>query len=314
MKTERAFEIGRLEFLWLELTTKCNLNCDHCYADANMGQPLTKELSLEDWKGILKQASDIRCRKVQFIGGEPTLYPNLTVLIETARSLGFDQIELFTNGTMVNNKIKRCLMRHKVSLAFSIYADCAEIHDSITRRTGSFRKTVDFIIWAVNSGFPVRAAIIKMEKNMAYIERTRQMLFQMGVKSIGIDRIRGVGRGCREKPMKTSIRELCGRCWMGRLCVTSSGEIFPCVFSRFFPVGHIREGLTDVIEGTLLQSFRQKLKSLHPKRKQISGRCDPSLCQPDVPPIPCDPEIPPIPCQPEVPPVPEHIGLPHNLW
>jgi MoaA/NifB/PqqE/SkfB family radical SAM enzyme len=284
METQSTADIDRLGSLWLELTTKCNLSCDHCYADANPYQPLNQELQLEDWIDTLKEASTIGCRRVQFIGGEPTLYPGLGSLIESARSFGFNYVELFTNGTILNKKLKDILMRHQVSLAFSIYADRDDIHDSITRRNGSFKRTIAFITWAANSGLPVRAAIIEMEKNSAYIDRTREMLHQRGVRSIGVDRVRGVGRGCRENHKQSSLKELCGRCWQGKLCITSSGQIFPCVFSRFIPVGHIRQGLVTVMASAELRSFRQKLRLMHSSSEQI--------CDPDLPEPPCNPDLP----------------------
>ena len=59
---------------------------------------LYESLRLEDWLDALRQAADLGCRKVQFIGGEPTLHPNLTKLIVSARELGFTTVEVFTNG------------------------------------------------------------------------------------------------------------------------------------------------------------------------------------------------------------------------
>ena len=78
--------IRGLEFLWLELTGRCNLECLHCYADSGPQRPAYESMQLEDWKGVLREASELGCKSVQFIGGEPALYPNLCELIQIGRA------------------------------------------------------------------------------------------------------------------------------------------------------------------------------------------------------------------------------------
>src|SRR5271157_1633672 len=68
--------LRKLDFLWLELTPRCNLRCSHCYADA--GPNLPEGMSYENWSDVLRQAFDLGCRSVQFTSGEPT--PDLLVL------------------------------------------------------------------------------------------------------------------------------------------------------------------------------------------------------------------------------------------
>src|SRR2546430_1591085 len=81
-----------LDFLWLEVTGKCNLRCVHCYADSGPQRHLHEHMSQEDWQDALDQAATLGCRAVQFIGGEPTMYPALPALIRRARELGFDTV------------------------------------------------------------------------------------------------------------------------------------------------------------------------------------------------------------------------------
>jgi hypothetical protein len=119
----------------------------------------------------------------------------------------------------------------------------------------------------------------------------------MGVTNIGIDRVRGVGRGASKHMAASPYDELCGACWRGRLAVTATGEIFPCVFSRFCPVGHVDHGLESALEGIPLHAFRQRMQQ---ERAQDivaecnpDGSCVPGTCTPRVvppPPTPCRPE------------------------
>ena len=74
-----------LKFLWLELTRKCNLECVHCYTDSSPARDLYETLGADDWKRALREAATLDCRSVQFIGGEPTLHPELPDLIDRFR-------------------------------------------------------------------------------------------------------------------------------------------------------------------------------------------------------------------------------------
>jgi MoaA/NifB/PqqE/SkfB family radical SAM enzyme len=131
-----------LDFLWLEVTAKCNLRCVHCYSDSTPQRPLHDSMTADDWNDMLEQAALLGCRAVQFIGGEPTMYPALGMLIERARELGFITVEVFTNGTIFKPKLKEVFLRHKVDLAFSVYASNSRTHDTVTKQVGSFDRTI----------------------------------------------------------------------------------------------------------------------------------------------------------------------------
>jgi organic radical activating enzyme len=250
-----------LDFLWLELTSKCNLQCVHCYAESSPKAPLIQQMTSADWLRMLREASAAGCRNVQFIGGEPTTYPKLSELIGEARTLKYDYVEVFTNGTMFTDRIKHAFIAHKVNLAFSVYAETALIHDAITLHRGSFEKTMANIKWALTQGLKVRAAIIKMTENASEIEKTRAFLQDFGINEIQVDRLRGVGRGAMGKEICSPEDELCGRCWEGKLCITAEGKMFPCIFARFQQVGTVHNGIKSAIEGKPLCDFRSGLRS-----------------------------------------------------
>jgi radical SAM protein with 4Fe4S-binding SPASM domain len=52
--------------------------------------------------------------------------------------------------------------------------------------------------------------------------------------------------------------ELCGSCWAGKLCITASGDAYPCVFSRFIKVGNVlTDTVGDLVNGEALRAFRR---------------------------------------------------------
>jgi len=73
--------MSRLGFVWLEITGRCQLECVHCYADSGpTGTHGT--MATDDWRRIIDECANLSVGMVQFIGGEPTLHPDLTGLID----------------------------------------------------------------------------------------------------------------------------------------------------------------------------------------------------------------------------------------
>ena len=295
--------LDAFDFLWLELTPRCNLRCTHCYAESSPQRALDEGMGVDDWTRILVQASELGCRSVQFIGGEPTLYPGFATLVEFARGVGFTRLEVFTNGTRLPRRLKDVLVRNRVNLACSVYSDRAEVHDAITRRPGSLARTLESIRWALGAGLAVRAAIVAMAANADSIEGARRMLERLGVRTITVDRIRGIGRGADEVQAHGQIAEMCGSCGQGQLCVSADGKISPCVFSRFWPVADAKAPLASALHRPELRRFRELVR--RPRIERRAESCGPEEpappCGPEEPAPPCGPEEPAPPCGPEEP-------------
>ncbi len=249
-----------LDFLWLELTGKCNLSCAHCYAESSPAVPLVQTVTTDRWREILDEAASIGCRKVQFIGGEPTLHPALPDLVRRAKQNGYELIEVYTNGTTFGTRLKQVFVECDVALAFSVYGDSAIVHDEVTGQQFSFDRTIKNLKWALAEKLDVRVGIIATGVNDHALTATRDVLKDLGVRSIMVDRTRAVGRGTAARSRASEVSELCGRCWQGRLCITAQGEAIPCVFARTFTVGTVSDPLGAILTGERLHAFRQMLR------------------------------------------------------
>ncbi|MGH3783622.1 MAG: radical SAM protein [Pseudonocardiaceae bacterium] len=87
--------IAAPEFLWLEITSRCQLECAMCYSDS--GPAGTHgSMTSEDWMRVIDEAVHMGVRTVQFIGGEPTLHSALPELIRHALSRAL-AVEVFSN-------------------------------------------------------------------------------------------------------------------------------------------------------------------------------------------------------------------------
>ena len=82
------------------ITDRCNLRCKHCYMYS--GKAYSNELSLDQWKEIIKSYIDNEGREIIFCGGEPLILKNFSELIKCTKELSFDIkirviVHLYTN-------------------------------------------------------------------------------------------------------------------------------------------------------------------------------------------------------------------------
>ena len=85
-------ELG-LDFLWLELTNRCNLQCVHCYADSHPGSGYRDMLTTKQYLSLMAEAYELGCRKIgSLIGGEPQLHPEFLDLLRATKRIGFELV------------------------------------------------------------------------------------------------------------------------------------------------------------------------------------------------------------------------------
>jgi len=256
----------------------------------------------EDWMRVIAQAADAGCRQIQFIGGEPTLHPDLDDLIPYAHSLGMSFIELYTNATTLTQKRVSFLREYGVRVATSFYSCDESVHENITQRQGSYKRTILGIDNTLKAGLHLRVGVILMDKNSADRDATMTFLRAKGIESIGEDRLRHVGRGgvVHLTVKADPYAELCGNCWKGRACVTASGNCYPCVFSRGFLLGNVlQSSMGQILASGTLHNFRttQKSRSIpvseQGKQHNPGEPCSPDACEPVCSPgrNPCAPDL-----------------------
>lgn len=265
-----------LTFVWLEITGKCQLECIHCYAESGpSGTHGVMERT--DWLGVIDQCADLGVQMVQFIGGEPTLHPDLPVLVEYALEQGLE-VEVFSNLVHVSARMWDTFSRPGVRLACSWYSADPKQHLLITMRNTHARTKAN-ITRALAHGVPLRAGIIGMIDDQNVQAATAE-LEALGVVDVGVDHLRQVGRGIRDRD--ATVAELCGNCGDGVLAIGPDGAVWPCVFTRWMPVGNVQDAtLADILRGPAHSSATQELRAEFERRTAPHAwGCGPD-CQPN---------------------------------
>ena len=175
---------GRLDFLWLELTNRCNLQCVHCYTESHPGSGDRDVLTTAQYESVMRQAYALGCRRLQFIGGEPQLHPDFLRLLGVAKETGFEFIEVFTNLTRLRDDTLRFAADAGIRFATSVYSDDPAVHNAITKVGSSHTRTIKNLERLIARGVGTRAAVIRIDQGPGAIERTRDFLRDLGVPHV----------------------------------------------------------------------------------------------------------------------------------
>jgi MoaA/NifB/PqqE/SkfB family radical SAM enzyme len=144
--------VSRLEHFDIELTERCNNDCIHCCINrpAHDAEARRREMTTEQVKDILQQATDLGCLQVRFTGGEPLLRPDFNEIYVYARRLGL-KVLLYTNGCLLTPHLADLFARVPPlqEIEITVYGMHPESYEAVTRTPGSFaqfRRGVDLLL------------------------------------------------------------------------------------------------------------------------------------------------------------------------
>ena len=113
----------------IEVTDKCNMCCNTCYARSGKG----KDKDFETLKKMIDFAADAeggRGEVLQISGGEPTLHKDIIEIIEYARER-FQYVMLNTNGIRIAEDIDFVKELSKFKGRFEIYLQFDSFEDEV---------------------------------------------------------------------------------------------------------------------------------------------------------------------------------------
>ncbi|MFE2853637.1 radical SAM protein [Streptomyces lavendulae] len=250
-------------FLWLEITGKCQLECVHCYAESGP-RGTHGQMEQHDWERVIDEASGMGVQAVEFIGGEPTLHPEFIPLVTHARNRDL-LVSVYTNLVHVTEAQWSLFADLDIRLATSYYSDDPGQHAEITRRP-SHRHTKSNIEEALKREIPLRVGIVDLHDGQRVADARRE-LTDMGVTRMKVDRLRGVGRGGPQR--SRDVSQLCGGCTRSRAAISSTGDVWPCIFSRWLSVGNVlRDPLPEILAGPVMNKTTAELNAHFASRRK----------------------------------------------
>jgi organic radical activating enzyme len=156
--------LERLETLWFNTGTLCNIECGHCYIESGPKNDRLAYISATEVETYLDEIAAVgwTTREIGFTGGEPFMNREIIAMLELALVRGFDVLVL-TNAMRPMRRFEKALVALKVrygaklTLRVSLDHYAAATHDA-ERGVGTYAKTVAGIDWLARRGFRIALA------------------------------------------------------------------------------------------------------------------------------------------------------------
>lgn len=161
----------------------CNNNCVMCTTQPK--HSYYTDRSTDEILHDLKQGRKQNYKRVEFTGGEPTIRKDILYLISLARTLGYEEIGISTNGRMFSCEsfTKQAVVNGLNKLNISLYGFNRQLHDAITRTPGSFSQTLKGIKACLN--YPqivLTVNTVVFDFNYKYLDKIAKYLLTLGVQ------------------------------------------------------------------------------------------------------------------------------------
>ena len=175
------------------LTRRCNLYCEHCYAGADL-DAAPGELTTAEGKQLLDELADYGAPVVLFSGGEPLVREDLEALVAHAADTGIRPV-LSTNGTLVTPERAAALRDAGLKYAGVSVDGMPERNDAFRGEEGAFDAAVRGIETFLDAGVKTGLRYTITERNAADIESVVDLLAEVGVDRFCFYHLDYGGRG-----------------------------------------------------------------------------------------------------------------------
>lgn len=179
----RAVEVGRrLDTLYVFLTRKCNLNCQHCYIKGVGPGAQDHDFSLGTIQHAINQALTKGLRRVKVSGGEPLIHPEFPQILAYLAELGLDEIIIETNATLLTAKQVSQLERVRgLTLFVSLDHAWPDKHDRFRGKPGSYTRTLQALTQIGATGIQSVVTTIAYRDNRAFIGDIIELVLGLGI-------------------------------------------------------------------------------------------------------------------------------------
>ena len=165
--------------VFFHILTKCNLSCRHCYINPDEHGQYT--LSIETIQKWLKLFGDPKREvNVVFLGGEPTLHPQLAQAIHSAKEIGYHSITVDTNGYLFHDILDKVSPDEVDYFSFSIDGAMEKTNDHL-RGEGSYKACTQGLLRAVEKGFATSVIYTVSSANLHELDRMPALLAKWGI-------------------------------------------------------------------------------------------------------------------------------------
>lgn len=134
--------------------------------------------TIEKWLKVLVRPE--KNANVIFLGGEPTLHPDLSQAVKKARAIGCQSITIDTNGYLFNDILSKVTPDEVDYFSFSLDGATRKTNDAI-RGKGSYNRCVRGIKETKDRGFHVSLIYTVSSENIHELGMMEELLVELGI-------------------------------------------------------------------------------------------------------------------------------------
>ncbi len=182
------------ESMYIELTSKCNLNCAYCYN--NCSNNTIDYLPVDVVKNLIDKAHILQINDISFSGGEPLLHPNFMEIFDYYTSVFGKGPTLITNASLLTDNLLEKIVSTKTLLQLTIDGDTADIH-GLTRDFSNFSNNIH-VLDILQNKYHYTGIFGRMNLTFLNYKRiipTAKLLIDKGVHNLTFALISTAGRG-----------------------------------------------------------------------------------------------------------------------
>ena len=289
----------QLTSLHIEITSKCNERCVHCYIPHDNK---VSDIEPDLFYDVLKQCKNMRLLHLTLSGGEPMLHKSFCDFLRKCREYDFS-VNVLSNLTLLNDEIiNEMKANHLLGVQTSLYSMNSNIHDEITHMKGSFEKTKNAILKLIENNIPLQISCPIMKQNKKcygdvvkwakkynihvgddyviiarYNHSTQNLNCRLSIseiKEVIYDKVvndekylEQVKEEAEKKKNITSNDFVCSVCHSS-ICIAENGNVYPCAGWQDYIFGNVKDtSLNDIWDNS------EKVQYLRGLRKQDFPKC-----------------------------------------
>ncbi len=262
----------QLTNLHIEITSKCNERCIHCYIPH---ENKINHIEPDLFYNILEQCKNMKLLHLNLSGGEPMLHKKFCDFLQKCNEYNFS-INVLSNLTLLNDEIIEEMKRNPLlGVQTSLYSMNPDIHDEITQMKGSFEKTKNAILKLIENDIPLQIScpIMKQNKNSyndvvnwanehnihvgddyviiaKYDHTTQNLSCRLSINEIKEmikDKVvndpkylKQIELEAEKKKYITPNDFVCSVCHSS-ICLSENGNVYPCAGWQDYVVGNIKQ-------------------------------------------------------------------------
>lgn len=203
---------------YINLTSKCNLRCKHCFGDYS--RESKTELSLDEWKKVIDDLIKCNVFYVILSGGEVTQSPIFKDFVDYLTKKGVYFI-LTTNGVFSRN-IRDFIIKKRdylISIKISLDGPDAESHGFIRLDSQGkynpqiFNLTMENIYHFKKANIPLTIVTVLHRENIAKMAKFQKLIKKINPTNWLISPITPIGRGKHNKSISEFYEYFNNKFW-----------------------------------------------------------------------------------------------------